>query len=147
MFTVQGVSNVLVQLARCCQPVAGEMIAGYLTRSRGVTVHRADCAVLMRLSAMHPQRVLSVEWGSQPGGSYEVGILVRAVNRRWLLKDITDVIAQEDAHMLEMSSDTVRDSSYLRLRMRLKVSDHSQLAALLSKLDGLSGVNEVRRMG
>ncbi|AWG45313.1 RelA/SpoT family protein [Xylella fastidiosa] len=147
MFTVQGVSNILVQLARCCQPVCGEPIAGYLTLSRGVTVHRADCAVLMRLNAMHPQRVLLVEWGSQLSGSYEVEILVRAVNRRWLLKDIADVIAQEDAHMLEMSSDAFRDSGYLQFRVRLRLSHHRQLAALLGKLDGLSGVNEVRRMG
>ncbi|HHW4679426.1 MAG TPA: bifunctional (p)ppGpp synthetase/guanosine-3',5'-bis(diphosphate) 3'-pyrophosphohydrolase [Xylella sp.] len=147
MFTVEGVSNVVVQLARCCQPVAGELIAGYLTRSRGVTIHRADCAVLMRLSTMHPERVLSVEWGRQPGGSYEVGISVRAVNRRWLLKDITDLIAQENAHMLDMRSDTYRDSDDLQLRMRLKVSDQSQLAALLSKLDALPGVNVVRRVG
>ncbi len=147
MFIVQGVSNILVQLARCCQPVCGEPIAGYLTLSRGVTVHRADCAVLMRLNAMHPQRVLSVEWGSQLSGSYEVEILVRAVNRRWLLKDIADVIAQEDAHMLEMSSDAFRDNGYLQFRVRLRLSHHRQLAALLGKLDGLSGVNEVRRMG
>ena len=62
-FTVQGVGNLLVQLARCCQPVAGEPIVGYLTRSRGVTVHRADCAALARLAASSPQRILPVEWG------------------------------------------------------------------------------------
>ncbi len=62
-FTVQGVGNLLVQLARCCQPVAGEPIVGYLTRSRGVTVHRADCAALARLAATSPQRILPVEWG------------------------------------------------------------------------------------
>src|SRR5690606_29581885 len=62
-FTVQGVGNLLVQLARCCQPVAGEPIAGYLTLNRGVTVHRVDCAALARLGGAHPERVLPVEWG------------------------------------------------------------------------------------
>ena len=62
-FTVQGVGNLLVQLARCCQPVPGEPIVGYLTRGRGVSVHRPDCAAFLRWSAASPQRVLPVEWG------------------------------------------------------------------------------------
>lgn len=145
-FTVQGVGNLLVQLARCCQPVAGEPIVGYLTRGRGITVHRTDCAALARLSAAHPQRVLPVEWG-QAGSGYEVDVQVRAVDRRWLLKDITNLIAQEDAHVLDINSDNVRDSGRAQLRLRLKVSDYGQLSALLGKLDALPGVNEVRRLG
>jgi GTP pyrophosphokinase len=145
-FTVQGVGNLLVQLARCCQPVAGEPIVGYLTRGRGVTVHRGDCAALARLAAANPPRVLPVEWGKL-GGSYEVDVLIRAVDRRWLLKDITNLIAQEEAHVLEINSDNVRDSGRAQLRLRLKVADYGQLATLLGKLDALPGVNEVRRLG
>ncbi|MCC4597960.1 bifunctional (p)ppGpp synthetase/guanosine-3',5'-bis(diphosphate) 3'-pyrophosphohydrolase [Xanthomonas campestris pv. phormiicola] len=145
-FTVQGVGNLLVQLARCCQPVAGEPIAGYLTRTRGVTVHRVDCASFARLAAGNPQRVLPVEWG-QAGGGYEVDVLVRAMDRRWLLKDITNLIAQEDAHVLEINSDNVRDSGRTQLRLRLKVGDYGQLSTLLGKLDALPGVDEARRLG
>ncbi|WOS42021.1 bifunctional (p)ppGpp synthetase/guanosine-3',5'-bis(diphosphate) 3'-pyrophosphohydrolase [Xanthomonas rydalmerensis] len=145
-FTVQGVGNLLVQLARCCQPVAGEPIAGYLTRTRGVTVHRSDCAAFARLAAGNPQRVLPVEWG-QAGGGYEVDVLVRAVDRRWLLKDITNLIAQEEAHVLEINSDNVRDSGLAQLRLRLKVGDYGQLSTLLGKLDALPGVHEARRLG
>ena len=145
-FTVQGVGNLLVQLARCCQPVAGEPIVGYLTRGRGVTVHRSDCAALARLAATSPQRVLPVEWGA-PGGSYEVDVLIRAVDRRWLLKDVTNLIAQEDAHVLEINSDNARDSGRTQLRLRLKVADYGQLATLLGKIDALPGIHEVRRLG
>ncbi len=145
-FTVQGVGNLLVQLARCCQPVAGEPIVGYLTRTRGVTVHRSDCAAFARLAASHPQRVLPVEWG-QAGGGYEVDVLVRAVDRRWLLKDITNLIAQEEAHVLEINSDNLRDSGRAQLRLRLKVGDYGQLSTLLGKLDALPGVHEARRLG
>ncbi|WMJ70211.1 bifunctional (p)ppGpp synthetase/guanosine-3',5'-bis(diphosphate) 3'-pyrophosphohydrolase [Stenotrophomonas sp. 24(2023)] len=145
-FTVQGVGNLLVQLARCCQPVAGEPIVGYLTRSRGVTVHRADCAALARLSATSPQRILPVEWG-QAGGGYEVDVVVNAVDRRWLLKDITNLIAQEDAYVLDIHSDNVRNSGRAHLRLRLKVSDYGQLSTLLGKLDALPGVSEARRLG
>ena len=145
-FTVQGVGNLLVQLARCCQPVAGEPIAGYLTRTRGVTVHRADCPALARLSAAHPERVLPVEWG-RAGSGYEVDVMVRAMDRRWLLKDITNLIAQEDAYVLDINSDPLRDSGRMQLRLRLKVSDYGQLSTLLGKLDALPGVDEARRMG
>ncbi|ROQ43897.1 GTP pyrophosphokinase [Stenotrophomonas maltophilia] len=145
-FTVQGVGNLLVQLARCCQPVAGEPIVGYLTRTRGVTVHRADCPSLARLSAASPQRILPVEWG-QAGSGYEVDVVVDAVDRRWLLKDITNLIAQEDAYVLDIHSDNVRNSGQAHLRLRLKVSDFDQLSALLGKMDALPGVSQVRRLG
>jgi len=145
-FTVQGVGNLLVQLARCCQPVAGEPIQGYLTRTRGVTVHRADCASLARLGAAHPDRVLPVEWGRK-GSAYEVDVMVRAVDRRWLLKDITNLIAQEDAYVIEINSDNLRESGRVQLRLRLKVNDYGQLSTLLGKLEALPGVDDARRLG
>ena len=145
-FTVQGVGNLLVQLARCCQPVAGEPIAGYLTRGRGVSVHRADCAALQRLAAANPQRVLQVEWGVS-GGGYEADVQVLAIDRKWLLKDVTTLIAQEDAHVLDIHSEALRNSGRIRLRLRLKVSDYGQLSTLLGKLDALPGVEQARRLG
>lgn len=145
-FTVEGVGNLLVQLARCCQPVPGESIAGYLTRGRGVTVHRTDCASFVRLAATSPQRVLPVEWG-QAGGGYEVDVQVTAIDRKWLLKDITTLIAQEEANVLEINSQGNRASGRVHLRLRLKVADFGQLSTLLGKLDALPGVEDARRSG
>ncbi|MEJ2790067.1 MULTISPECIES: bifunctional (p)ppGpp synthetase/guanosine-3',5'-bis(diphosphate) 3'-pyrophosphohydrolase [unclassified Pseudoxanthomonas] len=145
-FTVQGVGNLLVQLARCCQPVPGEPIAGYLTRVRGVTVHRADCAAFARLAAASPQRVLPVEWG-QAGGGYEVDVQVTALDRKWLLKDITTLIAQEEANVLDINSQGNRANGRVHLRLRLKVADFGQLSTLLGKLDALPGVEDARRSG
>ncbi len=90
--------------------------------------------------------MLPVEWG-HAGGGYEVDVLVRAMDRRWLLKDITNLIAQEEAHVLEINSDNVRDSGRTQLRLRLKVGDYGQLSTLLGKLDALPGVDEARRLG
>ena len=143
-FTVQGVGNLLVQLARCCQPVPGEPIAGYLTRGRGVTVHRANCASFMRMAASNPPRVLPVEWG-QAGGGYEVDVQITGIDRKWLLKDITTLIAQEDANVLDINSQNSRSSGRVHLRLRLKVADFGQLSTLLGKLDALPGVEEARR--
>ncbi len=143
-FTVQGVDNLLVQMARCCQPVPGDAIAGYLTRGRGVTVHRASCATLRRLEDGHPERVLEVEWGSARGG-YQVDVEVVAVDRKWLLKEITNLIAQANVHLLSVNTDSERNGARVRIRMRLKVSDFGQLSTLLGRFSGLAGVEEARR--
>jgi GTP pyrophosphokinase len=143
-FTVVGVGNLLVQVARCCQPLPGEQVAGYLTRGRGVSVHRSDCATFQRLAASQPQRVLPVEWGRQRGGS-EADVLVDAIDRKWLLKDVTNLIAQEDTHVLDIRSEAARGGGRVRLRLRLRVADYGQLSRLLGKLDGLAGVERARR--
>jgi len=142
-FTVVGVGNLLVQIARCCQPLPGEAIGGYLTRSRGVSVHRADCAAFLRLAAGQPQRVLEVEWG-RAGGSHVAQVAVEAVDRRWLLKDLSNLIAKDDAHVLSIRSDSL-DGRRVRLRLQLRVRDHEQLARLLGRIERIAGVEDVRR--
>jgi GTP pyrophosphokinase len=142
-FTVVGLGNLLAQPARCCQPLPGEPVVGYLTRGRGVSVHRQDCATFLRLSGAQPARVLPVEWGRRGGGA-ESEVVIDAVDRKWLLKDVSNLIAQEDAHVLAIQSETHRGGQ-VRLRLRLRVADFGQLSRLLARLDGLPGVEEVRR--
>jgi len=143
-FTVEGVGNLLVQLARCCQPVPGDAIVGYVTRGRGVSVHRLGCATHERLVAAQPERALPVEWG-RSGGGYEADVLIAARDRRWLLKDITNVIAQAGAHVASIRSEHERDGLRVNLRLRLRVADYDQLSALLGRLDALAGVERTQR--
>ena len=144
-FTVQGVGNLLVQIARCCQPLPGEPILGYLTRGRGVTVHRPDCVALQRLLARQPQRVLPVEWG-RTGSGYDVDVEVVALDRKWLLKEVTNAIAQGNAHVSAIHSDHERNGARVRLRLRLRVNDYGQLSSLLGKLAALPGVERAQRL-
>jgi GTP pyrophosphokinase len=144
-FTVEGVGNLLTQLARCCQPVAGDAIVGYLTRGRGVSIHREGCAALERLAARHPERILPVEWGRRGAASYSVDVLVRAVDRKWLLKDLTNAIAQGGAHVLGVNSRVDDSRGMAEVRFTLKVADFEQLGQLLGKLNGIPGVHEARR--
>ncbi len=143
-FTVVGVDNLLVQIARCCRPLPGEAITGYLTRTRGISVHRPDCAAFQRLAAREPQRVLPVAWG-RAGGAHEAEALVDGVDRRHLLKDLTNLIAQEDAHVLAIRSEGTRGVGRIRLRLHLRVQDHGQFARLLGKLEAVPGIERVRR--
>nr|WP_255699571.1 bifunctional (p)ppGpp synthetase/guanosine-3',5'-bis(diphosphate) 3'-pyrophosphohydrolase [Luteimonas sp. Y-2-2-4F] len=143
-FSVVGVDNLLVQIARCCRPLPGEAIVGYLTRARGVSVHRADCAAFERLAAREPQRVLPVEWGGA-GGAHEAEAVVEGIDRRHLLKDLTNLIAQEDAHVLAIHSEGARGVGRVRLRLQLRVHDHGQFARLLGKIEAIPGVERAKR--
>jgi GTP pyrophosphokinase len=141
--TVVGVDNLVVQVARCCQPLPGEAISGYLTRGRGVSVHRADCPALLRLAARQPQRVLPVEWGSS-AGAQDVAVTVDGVDRKALLKDLADTIAQADAHVGDLHAETLRGGR-VRIRIRLRVPGFEELSRLLGKLERLPGVERARR--
>ncbi|TLX21177.1 RelA/SpoT family protein [Thermomonas fusca] len=143
--TVQGVDNLLAQVARCCQPLPGEAIVGYLTRARGVSVHRPGCAAFLRLAGKEPARVLPVEWGNRRGGQ-DVAIRIEGVERKWLLKDITTLVAQVGVHALGLHTEPMRGGSgRVRVRLQVRVSDYEQLGLLLARLESLPGIESARR--
>ncbi|MEO5963630.1 MAG: bifunctional (p)ppGpp synthetase/guanosine-3',5'-bis(diphosphate) 3'-pyrophosphohydrolase [Thermomonas sp.] len=143
--TVQGVDNLLAQVARCCQPLPGEPIAGYLTRSRGVSVHRPDCASFLRMAGLQPARVLPVEWGARSGG-HEVAVQIDASDRKWLLKDITTLVAQLNVHVLSVHSAPMRGGhGQVRIALQVRVADYGQLGLLLRRIEDLAGVESAHR--
>jgi len=146
-FTVEGVGNLLSQIARCCQPVPGDAIVGYLTRGRGVSIHRASCPALERLLVRQPDRMLPVEWGRGQASSYEVDITLRAFDRKWLLKDLTNVIAQLGVNILGVQSRVDEGAGMAELRLAVRVADFGQLSDLLGRLSAIPGVQEARRIG
>ncbi|MGY4517067.1 RelA/SpoT family protein [Lysobacter sp. HA18] len=143
-FTVEGVGNLLVQIARCCQPLPGEPIAGYLTKARGVSVHRPDCAAFQRLAASQPQRVLPVEW-RRAGNAYDVDVELVAIDRKWLLKEVTNIVAQNGVGVGSLNTEHARGGSQVTLRLRLRVADYGQLSTVLGKLAAIPGVEQARR--
>src|SRR6478672_4104385 len=143
--TVQGVDNLLAQVARCCQPLPGEPIIGYLTRARGVSVHRPDCAAFLRLAGIQPARVLPVEWGMQRGGQ-QVAIRIEGIDRKWLLKDITTLVAQLGLHVASLHAEQVRGGhGQVRVQLQARVPDFGQLGLLLARLESLPGIESARR--
>ncbi|MGH8113709.1 MAG: RelA/SpoT family protein, partial [Rhodanobacteraceae bacterium] len=144
--TVEGVGNLMTALARCCRPLPGDDVTGYVTRGRGVTVHRADCAALARLRARNPERVIEVRWQSAPDRAYEVSIAVVGYDRRDLQRDVTNVIANSGARILASESRSNRDIGEVAMHFALRVHDHGELSALLVKIAALSNVTDVRRL-
>jgi len=142
---IQGVGNLLTQLAGCCQPVPGDPIIGYITVGRGVTVHRADCATAMQLQDRESERLIEVSWGGEPVQTYPVEIYIKAYDRSGLLRDVSQLLANEKINVLEASTRTNRDDNYASMLLTLEIPNLHLLGRLLARIGQLPNVVEVRR--
>jgi guanosine-3',5'-bis(diphosphate) 3'-pyrophosphohydrolase len=140
---VLGVGDLLTNLARCCHPVPGDEIVGYVTRSRGVTIHRQDCYNVLRED--EKERLIEVEWG-QADALYPVRVQVEAWDRVGLIRDISTIVAEEKVNIANMNV-TEHDDRTTTLYITLETRGLSQLSRLLTKIEGIRGVNSVTRVG
>ncbi|HUU46300.1 MAG TPA: bifunctional (p)ppGpp synthetase/guanosine-3',5'-bis(diphosphate) 3'-pyrophosphohydrolase, partial [Acidobacteriota bacterium] len=139
---IQNLDNMMFRFAKCCQPVPGERVVGFITRGRGVTVHRADCTNALALNDQ-PERKLAVEWDVAPDQSFLVQLLITMENRRHLLRDITQAIADADAGIqsVSLSSDrTTGDGTLV-----IEVKNLRQLGDVMRRMSGVAGVISVER--
>ncbi len=142
---VEGVGNLLTNMAQCCRPVPPDPIVGYITRGRGVTIHRCDCANALRLRADHQERLIEVSWGEHETATYPVEVSVLAYDRPGLLRDITSVLANEGANVIGMQTRTDLDDHAARMSLTLEIRDISQLSRVLGRIGQLPNVVEARR--
>src|SRR5262245_50209797 len=142
---VEGVGDLLSTHARCCNPVPPEPITGYVTVGRGVTLHRANCRNLARLAARSPQRLLQVDWGKSAGRRYPVEIVVHAMDRRGLLRDITTVVAEEHINIERLASQGDPAQGSADLSLRVAVGGLEDLTRLLARLSAMPGIISARR--
>jgi GTP diphosphokinase / guanosine-3',5'-bis(diphosphate) 3'-diphosphatase len=141
---VKGIDDVLVRLAKCCNPVPGDRIIGFVTRGRGVSVHRADCpnaADLLRT----PERLLEVDWDLGSETTYQVEIYVEALDRLRLLQDVTAALAEAGVNILASSTTTHRDG-LVDMRFLFELSDMGRLQEVFKDVRRVNGVFEARRM-
>ncbi len=135
--TVMGATGLYTRFARCCNPVLGDDIVGYITQGRGVSVHRKDCPNFLALQMRHPERVIDVHWG-QPRETFPVPIYIRAFDRRGLMRDISDVIAKEGINIQRVYVET--DDIMAEVHLVVEVRDLSQLHRLLVRIENLPNV-------
>ncbi|MGO4702238.1 RelA/SpoT family protein [Dyella sp. 2RAB6] len=145
--SIEGVGNLLTTLARCCQPLPGDPVRGFVTRGRGVSVHRADCPSLARLARRDPDRVIEVEWGKSAAQAYEVDVEIRGYDRKGLQKDVTSVISNAGTHIIASSSRVFVRTGEVEMRFTLRVRDFEQLSTLLARVVALPNVVDARRVG
>ncbi|TLY52788.1 MAG: bifunctional (p)ppGpp synthetase/guanosine-3',5'-bis(diphosphate) 3'-pyrophosphohydrolase, partial [Gammaproteobacteria bacterium] len=143
---IEGVGNLLTVIARCCQPLPGDAISGYITRGKGVSIHRADCASFARLAARDPSRVIVVEWGGAQGASYDIDLVVRGYDRKGLHKDVTNVIAAANINLIAVNARVDAATALVSMEFTVRVSDFEQLSSLLGRLSAVPNVIEARRV-
>ncbi|MDR7543360.1 MAG: bifunctional (p)ppGpp synthetase/guanosine-3',5'-bis(diphosphate) 3'-pyrophosphohydrolase [Armatimonadota bacterium] len=141
---VRGVDNVLINFARCCTPLPGDRIVGYITRGRGVTVHRLDCPNITFLRS-HPERFLEVDWETAAEGAYQVEIEVEAFDRVGLLKDIMAAVAETKTNALSVNA-RVRKDKVVITNLVLDIRNVGQLHAVIQKVEKVPEVFSVARV-
>ncbi|HQW75745.1 MAG: bifunctional (p)ppGpp synthetase/guanosine-3',5'-bis(diphosphate) 3'-pyrophosphohydrolase [Dokdonella sp.] len=142
---IEGVGNLLSVLARCCQPVPGDAVTGFITRGRGVSVHRSDCRQLQRLRLLDADRIIEVEWGGGKQRAYEVDVLVRGYDRKGLHKDVSNVIAAANVQILAIDARVDPARNEVTMNLALRVADFGQLSSLLAQLHAVPNVIEAQR--
>jgi GTP pyrophosphokinase len=139
---VMGVGDLYTRLASCCKPVYGDAIIGYITRGRGITVHRADCYNVVHVD--ETERLIQVSWGDEQRQYYPVQARLEAWDRVGLLRDITTCVADEKVNMLSVLTN-VHDDRTVTVLMTLEVDGIKQLSRILQKLESVRDVYDVRR--
>ncbi len=142
---IEGVGNLLTHMARCCQPVPGDEVIGYITLGRGVSVHRQDCPNIIHAGESQRQRFLAVTWGSAVREQYVVDILIKAFDRSGLLRDVTALLSNEKAHVYALQTQINKQDNTNYITLTVEIDGLNSLSRLLTKLGQIPNVLEARR--
>jgi GTP pyrophosphokinase len=143
---VESLDDVLVRLSRCCTPVPGDDIIGFVTKGRGVSVHRADCANAMTLAGDEPARLIEVEWsGATPGAVFRAGVEVVALDRSRLLRDVANALSEQHVNIVACSTHTGQDR-VAKMRFEFELGDPNHLDAVLRMIKGIDAVYDAYRI-
>ena len=143
---VVGVDSLMTQLARCCKPAPPDDICGFVTRGKGVSVHRADCSNLREMIAKNGERLIDVEWGltkAVDGAVYPVDVAIEAADRQGLLRDISEVFTKEKMNVIGVQTQSVKGTAWMTFTV--EVADSGRLHKVLGIVAELSGVRTARR--
>ena len=141
---VKGESGMLVRFAKCCSPLPGDKIIGYITRGRGVSVHRADC-VSLKDPSVEKERLIEVEWEKQAGGTYDAEIRIICYNRTGLLAELSVLFASMEVPVSAISAHTLKDNTFI-FNISLVIKDTQQLAKIIKELNKWPDIIEVSRV-
>ena len=140
---VVGMDKLMTQLGRCCKPVPPDAIAGFVTRGRGVSVHRVECANFRNMAARNPERVIDAQWGGKQDSVYSCDLHVEASDRQGLLRDISDVLSKEKVNVTAVK--TQSKAGVARMAFTIELASSSQLQRVLALIGEVGGVSSVVR--
>ena len=142
---ITGVGDLMCNFARCCRPVPPEPIIGYITQGRGVSIHRQDCGNFLGLHQRYPERTLETSWGESDAASYPVDLTLHAFDRSGLIRDITAVLADEEANVMDLKSHADKESLQVIMELSVEIRDLPTLSTAITRLEQLPNVVSVRR--
>ncbi len=142
--SVAGASNVMIRLSQCCQPIPGDDAVGFVTRGRGITVHKRDCPQLKRLMT-EPERLINIVWEESRDSYFPVKVCVKAIDRPNLLKDMAEKISNAHTNIIKMEAE-VKEQDNAVLKFVLEVTSNDHLNAIMEKIRSLKNVTEVFKM-
>ena len=143
--TVKGLNNIMVRFARCCNPVPGDDIAGYITKGRGVSVHRKDCSNFKAIVEKQEEKVVDVSWGTEKGAAYVAELEVKAEDRMCLLSDVMLVITDSNFSLLSLNAKSGKNG-VANINIQVKIDNIEQLKELMKKIRRLQGILDVYRV-
>ena len=144
---ISGVGDLLTQIAQCCRPLPNDPIVGYITRGRGVSIHRADCHNVLALAETERARLIDVAWSGGTEETYPVDIAVEAYDRKGLLRDATAVVSNETLNIVAIEARTEPSTQIVDMRITVEIRDIEQLSRVLDCLAQLPNVTDCRRVG
>ncbi len=142
---IRGVGKLLTQMAQCCKPLPCDPIVGFITRGRGVSIHRQDCPNVLDLASSSPERLIEVDWGNETESAYAVEVQVDAYDRPGLLRDISSILANERVNVLAVNTRSDPETVTARMALTLEITDVVQLSRVLDRMNQLPNVAEARR--
>ncbi len=143
--TVKGIDNLLIRFSKCCNPVPGDKIIGFITKGRGISVHRKDCINIISMPEEEKQRFIEVEWDKQKENmSYDSDIHIIAEDRKGLFADLSRACEDMDVHIAGVNAKSAKDG-VINITMTLSISNTSQIEKILRTLRGVQGVIDVYR--
>ncbi|UCH41957.1 MAG: bifunctional (p)ppGpp synthetase/guanosine-3',5'-bis(diphosphate) 3'-pyrophosphohydrolase [Gammaproteobacteria bacterium] len=144
--SIHGVGNLMTQFGRCCKPVPGDAIVGFITVNSGITIHKRSCSNILALPEEKRQRLIEVEWGHQNGSVYPVEVSMTAYQRTGLMQDISTILANLKINLLNINSSTNKDDQMVYTRLTIEIHSVDELVTIIDKLSQLPNVQDVRRI-
>ncbi len=142
---IEGVGNLLTNIAHCCNPLPGDEITGYITLGKGVSIHRKDCRNILQLATDEPERILQVDWGDSPTQTYTVDIIIEAFDRTGLLRDVTTLLDGARINVTAMQTLSDKGQNTVDMVITIDIRDFAHLSHILARLNQLPNISSARR--
>ncbi len=143
---IAGINDLLTRIAKCCKPIPGDKVIGYITQGRGVSIHRDDCNNIRQSQRLHDNRIIQVAWDSKKSGNYYVDLQIRATGQHDILKEITSSLANAKIELVSLNSTISNKNNMIYIVLTIQINDLAQLKHIINLISQLPKVIDIKRM-